>query len=132
MIYKDIIIGYYEHSIHIDEEGPFSDTSFIRIRQDFQGKGLCYYLAKFTYCNAWNVLGVNRIYTTITAEYYRGACRCYFKAAFDCGFKIYQEEYQITSSDWCYQEESEIYQLVFFIFYAIRKEHYKYFVPIHY
>lgn len=92
MIYKPFnkIIGYYLGEL----EDNCSIGSYVKIRPDFTGKGLCKPLSAFTYCSLINI-GVKCIEIVISTSNPMLACSCYLDAAWVCGLRIYWEGIEV-------------------------------------
>lgn len=115
MIYEGKIIGYYRGALAISKGRLCSKDSFIEIRSDFQGKGLCKPLASFTYCSLSDKLGVKCIKIWIATLNPNSACYCYIEAAEKCGYRTFWKEKQVGDelcSSHEFKEES-LKQLLF-------------------
>lgn len=96
ILHQGQIVGYYFGFIQEDDLGRlYSSHSYISIRPDYQGRGLCKDFSKYTYGKIYEVFDVDYIYLSVAAERKAGACRCYIRAGKELGFRTYGsfEEY---------------------------------------
>ena len=90
MVDQNNIVGFYTGSIEEDSLGrKYTSNSFVGIRPDYRGRGLCRELARFTYDNLIKQVGVGYIVTKVDSNIGAGASRSYMRAAKDLGLSTY-------------------------------------------
>ncbi|AHH01711.1 hypothetical protein pv_144 [Pithovirus sibericum] len=93
MVTHNIIVGYYRGFIFCDEFGrDYSSFSFLNIRPDYRGRGLCRPFAQFAYGALTEKFRVNYICLTIATQHEIGVCKCYVRAAKNLGFRVYGDD----------------------------------------
>lgn len=118
---KQIIIGYYLGRVYEDNFNRlYSGNSYINIRPDYKGKGLCKYFAQYTYSMIAQVMKVSYICINIVVpENISGVCRCYIQAGLNLGYVVYGSrrseygKYETLNINSC--DMSEIKYLIFLI-----------------
>lgn len=88
MIHNGSIIGTYDGTI----ENEISTSSMIQIHPKYRGFGLCFDLAKNTYCSLVKDHRLKSIEILIATRHERGACKCYISAAKECGLRIIKKD----------------------------------------
>lgn len=87
---RNVIVGFYYGEVYTDIMGRlYSKNSYINIRPEYRGKGLCEKLAKYAYNQVYNVFGVDYMTILVASKIRSGACRCYVKSALFLNFDVY-------------------------------------------
>nr|WIL04640.1 hypothetical protein Cduv_160 [Cedratvirus duvanny] len=89
------ILAYYKGRIEERTSGTYSTSSFISIRPDQRGKGLCTEFATFTFSNLGKV--VDKIELVNGATNSQAACACYTAAGLALGYEVYLKDIGQTS-----------------------------------
>lgn len=83
-------LAYYRGKIERRDDAVYSTSSFISIRPDQRGKGLCTKFATFTFSKLGEV--VDRIELINGASNSQAACSCYTAAGLNLGYKVYLKD----------------------------------------
>jgi hypothetical protein len=98
----DQIIGYYVGNVDYDNLGRRYNTySYLQIRPDYHGTGLCGSFSQYTYAHVASIMGVEYFCISIRADNPVAACRCYAQAAINLGFKVYVDSAILRAKDYC-------------------------------
>nr|WIL05276.1 hypothetical protein pmam_237 [Pithovirus mammoth] len=90
MVDDEVIVGFYFGEVFLDNLGrKYSTHSYLNIRPDYRGRGLCRPFAQFAYNNATRNLQVIYFCITVATSETAGVCRCYIRAALNLGYQTY-------------------------------------------
>lgn len=90
MVDGEAIVGFYFGEVFPDDlDRRYSTHSYLNIRPDYRGQGLCRPFAQFAYDKTTRNLQVSYFCITVATDETSGVCRCYVRAARNLDYQVY-------------------------------------------